>query len=69
MFAIPQSVNFNKKDLNDKPLSILILIRAYFFLRILILAECGLARNRTWIWSFGNSYTIHCTTRPVQLIR
>ena len=25
---------------------------------------CGLARNRTWIWSFGNSYTIHCTTRP-----
>ncbi len=24
----------------------------------------GLARNRTWIWSFGNSYTIHCTTRP-----
>ncbi len=27
--------------------------------------ESGLARNRTWIWSFGNSYTIHCTTRPV----
>lgn len=26
---------------------------------------CGLAGNRTWIWSFGNSYTIHCTTRPV----
>ena len=25
---------------------------------------CGLAKNRTWIWSFGNSYTIHCTTRP-----
>ncbi len=25
---------------------------------------CGLARNRTWIWSFGNSYTIHCTTGP-----
>ena len=24
----------------------------------------GLARNRTWIWSFGNSYTIHCTTGP-----
>ncbi len=28
-------------------------------------ALCGLARNRTWIWSFGNSYTIHCTTGPV----
>ena len=27
---------------------------------------CGLARNRTWIWSFGNSYTIHCTTRPLK---
>jgi hypothetical protein len=27
----------------------------------------GLARNRTWIWSFGNSYTIHCTTRPEKL--
>ncbi len=26
---------------------------------------CGLAKNRTWIWSFGNSYTIHCTTRPI----
>ena len=25
----------------------------------------GLARNRTWVWSFGNSYTIHCTTRPL----
>jgi hypothetical protein len=25
----------------------------------------GLARNRTWIWSFGNSYTIRCTTRPI----
>lgn len=25
---------------------------------------CGPARNRTWIWSFGNSHTIHCTTRP-----
>src|SRR5690606_22800520 len=24
----------------------------------------GFARNRTWIWSFGNSYTIHCTTKP-----
>ena len=24
----------------------------------------GLARNPTWIWSFGNSYTVHCTTRP-----
>ena len=21
-------------------------------------------RNRTCIWSFGNSYTIHCTTTP-----
>ena len=27
----------------------------------------GLARNRTWIWSFGNSYTIHCTTGPVMM--
>jgi hypothetical protein len=27
----------------------------------------GLAKNRTWIWSFGNSYTIHCTTRPYSL--
>src|SRR5687767_739769 len=25
----------------------------------------GLDRNRTCIWSFGNSYTIHCTTRPI----
>ena len=25
---------------------------------------CSLDRNRTCIWSFGNSYTIHCTTRP-----
>ncbi len=24
----------------------------------------GLDRNRTCIWSFGNSYTIHCTTGP-----
>lgn len=24
----------------------------------------SLDRNRTCIWSFGNSYTIHCTTRP-----
>ena len=29
----------------------------------------GLARNRTWIWSFGNSYTIHCTTRPFVFYR
>jgi hypothetical protein len=28
----------------------------------------GLAKNRTWIWSFGNSYTIHCTTRPKRTI-
>src|SRR5437868_1165279 len=28
----------------------------------------GLARNRTWIWSFGNSHTIHCTTRPVLIL-
>ena len=25
---------------------------------------CSLAQNRTGIWSFGNAYTIHCTTRP-----
>lgn len=29
-----------------------------------LFAICGFARNRTWIWSFGNSYTIHCTTKP-----
>ena len=29
----------------------------------------GPARNRTWIWSFGNSYTIHCTTRPLCCLR
>lgn len=28
------------------------------------MAFSSLAKNRTWIWSFGNSYTIHCTTRP-----
>ena len=28
----------------------------------------SLDRNRTCIWSFGNSYTIHCTTRPKNLI-
>ncbi len=27
----------------------------------------SLDRNRTCIWSFGNSYTIHCTTRPANL--
>jgi hypothetical protein len=26
----------------------------------------GLAGNRTWIESFGNSSTIHCTTRPLE---
>src|SRR5689334_7990570 len=29
-----------------------------------IIKESSLDRNRTCIWSFGNSYTIHCTTRP-----
>ncbi len=33
------------------------------------LSYSGLARNRTWIWSFGNSYTIHCTTRPKKVVR
>ena len=28
---------------------------------------CGLAKDRTWIWSFGNSCTIHYTTRPIKL--
>ena len=27
---------------------------------------CSLARDRTWILSSGNSYTIHCTTRPLR---
>lgn len=27
----------------------------------------SLDRNRTCIWSFGNSYTIHCTTRPNEI--
>ena len=26
--------------------------------------RCGPDRNRTCIRSFGNSYTIHCTTEP-----
>jgi len=30
---------------------------------------CGLAGNRTWIWGFGGPYTIHCTTRPLMLMR
>ncbi len=29
---------------------------------------CGLAKDRTWIWSFGNSCTIRYTTRPLYKI-
>ena len=33
-------------------------------LNVPFIVKSGLDRNRTCIWSFGNSYTIHCTTRP-----
>jgi hypothetical protein len=30
--------------------------------------DSSLDRNRTCIWGFGNPYTIHCTTRPKNIL-
>ena len=48
-FHNPHTI-LNKKRLSENN------CKSFFF--------CGPAKNRTWILSFGNSRTIHCTTRP-----
>jgi hypothetical protein len=58
--AAAENLNLELRKRSDI-IKLLILVSCLF---LLISYHCGLARNRTWIWSFGNSYTIHCTTRP-----